>query len=413
MAPEKDTTSGTRSIDSRPGFNYQMCVLSAIGICFVVLGHIKNDSSSIGTFFGWFPYYTFHMPLFLFITGYFFRDQYETRFFRSFGKFLVKKCKTLVLPFYIINSAFLILSLILEHWGYTPEYHYRFLEWLVSPFIYTQPATFAIPTWYLMALFFTEIFYIFLRKGVSLLLPLKAADTEKGTDSVPLTADQKTELVREILVLIITMLIGIAAIWFRNTHVVSEAAIVYLRSAAMLFFIQLGRIYRCYLEPHDQLPSLPYFGLVFLCQFLLIVLSHGSPMSPGLYQLVDFDRTGILYILTGITGIALWLRVSRIIASAPKPSRFITFVGKNTRDIMAFHPFGFFLLNTVFYFLIRLGAAQSVLAGFQTDLYRSRIYYLYTDNPRFVILYFAAGMGFSFLMIYLIRKIRGMLRKRS
>lgn len=48
--------------------NMQFAVLSALGMFFVVDGHLNNSYLDIG---GLFPYYSFHMPLFAFISGYF------------------------------------------------------------------------------------------------------------------------------------------------------------------------------------------------------------------------------------------------------------------------------------------------------------------------------------------------------
>lgn len=50
-------------------YNHTLGILSAFGIIFVVLGHVGEN---IFTLNEWFPYYSFHMPLFIFISGYFF-----------------------------------------------------------------------------------------------------------------------------------------------------------------------------------------------------------------------------------------------------------------------------------------------------------------------------------------------------
>ena len=78
--------------------SYRMRVLSAIAISFVVLGHINFTGSMEFTmtepltFQGWFPCYSFHLPLFLFITGYFFRDLPEDgAAFRALVRFVGKK----------------------------------------------------------------------------------------------------------------------------------------------------------------------------------------------------------------------------------------------------------------------------------------------------------------------------------
>ena len=48
--------------------NKSFQLLSAIGIILVVFGHSKNSLLLFGTIF---PFYSFHMALFAFISGYF------------------------------------------------------------------------------------------------------------------------------------------------------------------------------------------------------------------------------------------------------------------------------------------------------------------------------------------------------
>ena len=52
--------------------NIQFKILSALAICFVVCGH---TGCSTLTLCGLFRYDSFHMPLFLFISGYFFSEK--------------------------------------------------------------------------------------------------------------------------------------------------------------------------------------------------------------------------------------------------------------------------------------------------------------------------------------------------
>ncbi len=54
---------------SEKKYNYTFGTLSAFGIIFVVLGHVGAETLTIDN---WFTYYSFHMPLFIFISGYFF-----------------------------------------------------------------------------------------------------------------------------------------------------------------------------------------------------------------------------------------------------------------------------------------------------------------------------------------------------
>ena len=50
-------------------------VLSVLGMIFIVDGHLNNSFLDWG---GMFPYYSFHVPLFLFISGYFYRPDFPS-----------------------------------------------------------------------------------------------------------------------------------------------------------------------------------------------------------------------------------------------------------------------------------------------------------------------------------------------
>ena len=431
---KKSSTAGEPK--STSGFNYQMCLLSVIGICFIVIGHINFGNSNydltpMGTFHGWFPYYSFHLPVFLFITGYFFRDfsrETEHSFGKYLGRLILKKARTLLLPYYIVNGIFLLGGTLLTRAGVTYLAPFTLQRWLLFPWTKNYIITYSLPTWYLIALFLAEIYYVLLRKLVQL--------------------SMSSSLAQELVLLLLTLVLGVAAVYFKNTGHPSETATVYLRSVVMLFFIQCGVLYRKFLEKKDTLPSGWYFLIVFVLQFLIILLTGNNDLSPGLYALTGFDTFGINYFLAGITGLALWLRITRLLASIPpqssqppqsrkslqsgqppqsckslqsgkssqsgKPlpfSRLLRFIGTNTKYIMCFHVFGFFVVNALFSFLYSHKICMTLLSGFSIRTWKSYLYYAHTDNPRMVLLYFLGAMGVSLLLALGIDRVKKLGKK--
>ena len=91
------------------------------------------------------------------------------------------------------------------------------------------------PLWYLPALFLTEIAFLLLRWIFRWLI--------------------RRSLPRELLLLAITLAAGVAAIYYKRPGKFSGTAMVCLRSVVMLFFMQLGVLYRRHLEKHDTLKS--------------------------------------------------------------------------------------------------------------------------------------------------------------
>ena len=376
--------------------SYQMRLLSVIAISFVVFGHIRfsdfrNDLTAVGTFSGWFPYYRFHLPVFLFISGYFYKGIEDApRFGIAFGKFLLKKIRHLLLPYYVINGLFLLLGTWLRaNWHITYLTPFSLEEWLIHPWTKLYSITYSVPTWYMISLFIAEIYFVLLRKLFRLII--------------------RKDFVRELILLLVTLGLGIGAIILRNSMPPSETIMVYLRSVLMLFFIQVGIFYRRHLEKHDNLNSGWYFLILFTFQFLLILLSGNNPLSPGLFGMVYFEVIGYDYFLAGLTGIALYLRITRILATIPRQSRVIKFIGGNTKYIMAFHVFGFFLLNCFFRFLYEHNAEHILLIDFKPEVFRSYLYYACVENPRMILLYYLAGMAFSLLVAWLIGLVKRLL----
>ena len=363
------------------GFNYQMCILSVISILFVMLGHIKNDFSSAGTFYGWFPYYSFHGPVFFFIAGYFFEDSRDKDFSRQLFSFLWKKTKSFLIPYYVINGIFLLLQTAMASHGFNLGSTFSLREWLLQPWVRPEPYTFSHPSWFLIALFISEVYYILIRKLISMIV--------------------KNPLAREIVLTILALLIACASVLLIDTFDLSDTLIVYLRSAYLMFYIQLGALYRRYLEKRDTLPGIIYFPIVFAIQAVIIWASYNDPLYFGYARMEHFGKWGIFSIIVIMNGIALWLRISKLLSMIPLRSRLIVFIGKNTKYLMAFHLSAYFLVNLVFSFVYTNSEYLGYLEDFDPVRFRNEIYYACSLNPRVVMVYLVFGVTISLLIALL------------
>ena len=381
--------------------SYRMRILSAIAITFVVLGHmnfyakgqLEVTLTEPLTFHGWFPYYSFHLPLFLFISGYFFPDLPRGRsFLRALLRFVGKKAVRLLIPYYILSGLSLLAVSWLRLKGQTPWDAFSLANWLAAPWTRVCLISFSTPAWYLPALFLAEVFLLLLREAFRPLIC-------RG-------------LPREIVLLAVTLIAGVAAVFFKETAAPSETAVVYLRSVTMLFFMQAGALYRRHLEKRDTLKSCWYFLIVFVVQFLLIVLSGNSALSPELFALVNFGKTGVVYFIGGLTGVMLWLRVSALVASMPRRSRLLTFMGENTLYVMGLHAFSWFLLNSLLHLLHTRYPRLALLSGFSSTHYQT-LYYCCTKNPRMILLYCAVGIALPLLCAWLLRAVFRRLRRTA
>lgn len=129
----------------------------SIGIYIVVLGHLPI-SDQISTYI-----YSFHMPLFFFLSGYLLKSTQT-----SFGDFIHKKTKTLILPyiiFSILTYAFWLL--VGRHFGSDANIDIPLYKPAIG-IIYASASNnymiHNIPLWFIPCLFVVELLFYVLRK---------------------------------------------------------------------------------------------------------------------------------------------------------------------------------------------------------------------------------------------------------
>ncbi len=141
-----------------------------IGIILVVLGHFFPEGSP-----NWYAVmrqviYSFHMPLFLFVSGFVYM---HTRRDISYGAFLMKKVKRIVIPYFLVSFLFIAIKLVpqaLSIYVKNPVTLSSFLK----VFYYPEAA---VSFWYLWALWWFFMIVPQLRTRTSRLVALAAAIT--------------------------------------------------------------------------------------------------------------------------------------------------------------------------------------------------------------------------------------------
>lgn len=111
------------------------------GIICVILGHISFHSLSI-----WI--YSFHIPLFFFLSGYMFNEK------RAFIPFLRKKIKSLLIPYIFFSFLYICFDKEFSISSYN-------IKTIVADFILQQRYT---PLWFITSLFVANILFYFLLK---------------------------------------------------------------------------------------------------------------------------------------------------------------------------------------------------------------------------------------------------------
>ena len=292
-------------------------ILSAIGIILVVAGHLGYNLFEIGELF---PYYSFHVFIFLFVSGYFYKREAEDRI----GSYIIGKCLTLLVPYFLWNLFYGILAGILHGAGFSMGESLSLRTLFLSPFLDGHQFMYNFPAWFVPVLFMLEVINVLMRKILSLI-----------------------HLNFEWLIFVGCLAVGILTVWLAiGGHVWGY----YKLPGRLLFMMpgfQMGRIYREKLEAHDTLEDGPYFLLVMGIQILITILCGGLAFSA--VWVSSFANGPVIPYLTVITGIAFWLRIARIISGIPYLAGKMAYIGRNTYSIMMHHVASFMLVKAFFY----------------------------------------------------------------
>lgn len=327
--------------------NKKMMILSCIGIILVVLGHTGNQINLAGNIF---PYYSFHMVLFIFISGYFYNPNNENNLLGRNG-YILKKIKKLIIPYFMWNLIYGIIVMIFKGLNIITYGESITLNSLfVKPWIFGHQYILNLASWFLLALFLVNIVYVLIRKVIT-----------------------KFRIWNDYVIMTILGIIAIYSIYLAKQNI-GEAYIPLLRTGFFLFFYQFGYIYKTKIEGKLKINTVIYFLILLVIQ--LIILKLDKEISYEAVFMKFKNRFMITPIFVGITGILFWIKIAEILEPSLGKSKIINYISDNTYDIMLHHLFWTFLLNV---FIWKISNIAN-LEGFNVERFRKTIYYSYTPG---------------------------------
>lgn len=363
--------------------NTQFCLLSLLGILFVVDGHLSGGLFDMN---GLFPYYAFHMPLFVFISGYFYQSGSE----QDIPGYIKKKFMRLMVPYFIWNLFYGILAQVFRQYGFAFGEPVTLETLFVEPFRHGYQFILNHAAWFVPTLFLVQVANICLMR---ILCVFHAGElAEKNVQSIGVdgamegmsfvsgaNSAQWPVYIRTVLY----FLIGLAGIY--TAMEVSRAGfwLTFIKTAFLLPFYGAGMLYRERLEARDRAGSGWYFSVI-LSIALLLALS-GRRLVYAVSDCSDFTGYVLPY-LTGFLGIAFWLRVCRILAPSFAESRLAAFAGRNTYAVMMHHMMVLFVIRTGYAFFAKY---FGMFPDFSFVSYKNDFYYTYIPEglPQLRILY--------------------------
>lgn len=353
--------------------NPRFRILSALAIIFVVAGHADFGVFDVA---GLFPYYSFHVGVFAFVSGYFYNDSSE----QNLSKYFVKKAKHLLLPYFAWNLFYGLFTTFLRSFGFGIGSSISFKSLFIDPFLGGHQYGFNFAAWFVPVLFLVEVLNVLMRKILDIL-----------------------HLKKEYFIFAVSLLIGMVVVWLS----IGGSVWGYRRHIGCILFLfpifQAGKFYKSVLEKHIEKLTLPiYFSIVLFIQYAILLTTHGQ-IAYSTVWCSGFLHTPWIPYLTTFTGIAFWLGIARVLEPIWKPGNLLDTIGKNTFSIMMHHVTGFFVLNTVFF---AIG-----FQNFDVIMYKASYEYRYLplgmENGKWLYLIF--GIGFSLLVNVIVQKIKAKL----
>ena len=347
--------------------NKKFLLLSFWGIIFVVLGHCSGLHKNM-FFCNIFPFYSFHMALFIFISGYFYKKSPAKKFF-------VKKTKKIIISYLIWNLIYGIIVNILKNLGvinYGKDL--TLYNIFIAPFMtYSNQFHFNSPAWFLISIYFVQVIYCIIDK-----------------------INIKDYKINKYIVFIISSII--ASITLKSALNGNNYGIwILITRVSFLFpFYCLGQIYKD-LEKYDKLNNIAYYIILIIVQAIL--LQKYVDLTYNL-NTMTFKHPYIIYLLSSITGILFWLRISAIMEPYFGENKIINYIGNNTYHVMMHHMFMFYIVNTFIYAIYKFTGR---FGKFDVTAYKKSIWYVYNkENGALLLIYVIIGIALPLLIKYMI-----------
>lgn len=338
--------------------NYVFRALYLLAIIFVVDGHCMFKDMFVMSEL--FKYYSFHLMLFAFGSGYFFRMR------EGVISDLCARAKRLLVPLYIWNVIYGVGALALRRiGGFEIGAELNAYTLLLAPLVDGEHFGWNLGAWFIFPLFLAQTLYGLLRRAAGLWKD------------------------REAFTFLICLALGGAAVEICRAGRPDVLPLFAARTLILLPGYAGGQLYRRALERRDTMRTVPYLLIVLIARALLCMRYENLAYLLSSCTYLDCGAIGVY--AGGALAIAFYLRIARLLAPFVQRSRLALYASRHTFDVMMHHVMGYFALNCVFLALNALGVCA---ADFSVKSMRTQYNYCYAPGgrPEWSVLYLLAGM---------------------
>lgn len=368
----KEKINGQKSNEDM-AFRY----LYGFGILFVVLSHC--DGGGVRFLSNWMNFGAFHLAIFVFGSGYFFKKeklQQPLSYFRQ-------KIKRLLLPLWCWNLFYGILLALLKLCGFAFGEALTLKNLLLFPISSENLYVLNMGSWFIFPFFMVQLLYAVLK------LLLDCLKKPQITDR---------------LIPIIFIAAGGVGVYLAGHGYHEVKLYPVFRILYFMPFYACGMLYRDFLQ--KQIAKLPAFVVLGVCLFTSLLLNtyYGRTVY-AIPSSCDYPFGVAATYLAAFLGIAFWMKVSEVLAQCGTDCKPLLTLGRSTWEIMI-HQFAGIMAVKCFF------AGANRLFGYFPDFdwnaFYGDIWYLYRPGgiEEYAFLYVLGAIGVPLFIRWLIPAIK-------
>ena len=361
--------------------DYRFKIIYTIAMLSVIADHLRGRGSFELNIQGWFNYGSFHMQLFMFSAGYFFKSNNVSNTF----DYIRKKFARLIIPIYQYNFFYGFYIQLLKKLGFKNN---------IRPFnfsiLFIEPLggcgfKHITPSWFSSSLFFVEVYNIIKRKIISLI---------------------KIELNESIYLIIDFFLSYYCVILSNRGYNKYNLYMHILRFIHLNVYYEFGIFFKKYLElVLIKVKTELYFITIFALKLSFHLYYSNAPVFYfGKSEYFQYSPYTVISI--SILGILFWFKIGEILEPILGTNFYINIIANNTFSIMINHSLAIDLIRT---FFALISKNTKYCQNFDFNRYYSMdVSYIYIPNNvlQSGIIYFLNCLIFPIIISKINNKIK-------
>lgn len=360
--------------------NFTFDLLYVLAIIMVVDDHTK---AQLGILKSIFPYDSFFMPLFVFISGYFYKKQ-------NVIKNIKHKTEKIFIPYMIWNVIMLGITIIIDrilktNWAIGINKVKVLNSIFLGPLVTTNG-----PSWFVIMLFWVSILYNLIRNVI------------------------KPNKINDCILTIISIIAGLISVYLcvKGWNKKSFLMLFVLRTLFYIQFYHLGYIFKEHIE--DRIKKANKYIICSICVIINVILIAIYGDKVNFYATSNMRGFSYWYlpIITSITGITFWYIIMDYVANKIKETKIITYIAQNTFFIMETHLLFANIINILFNIFNKMGIKYFLKFDMKSFIQSAWSGSAWNMNSRFGIIGFLLGITLSIALVTLINKGKEKIRTK-